>query len=50
MDTEELLVLISQFIERHPEAEQWGGDYIYQSDSAKEDAIELVANIFDNCF
>ncbi len=50
IDTEELLLLIAQFIEKHPLAKDCGGEYIYQSDEAQEDAIELVANIFENCF
>ena len=50
IDTEELLVLIAQYIEKHPLAKDCGSEYIYQSDSAQKDAIELVANIFENCF
>ncbi len=50
MDTEELILLIAQFIKKHPLAKECGGEYIYQDDEAQEDAVELVANIFDNCF
>lgn len=50
LDTEELLVLIADYIEKHPLAKELGGEYIYQNDKAQEDAINLVANFFDNCF
>ena len=50
VDNEELLALIADFIEKHPLAKELGGEYIYQNDKAQEDAISLVANIFDNCF
>lgn len=50
LDTDELLALIADYIEKHPLAKELGGEYIYQSDKAQEDAIKLVSNIFDNCF
>lgn len=50
MDKEELLVLITGYMEKHPLAKELGGEYVYQDDKAQEDAIELVANIFENCF
>jgi hypothetical protein len=50
LDTDELLVLIADYIEKHPLAKELGAEYIYQNDKAQEDAIKLVANIFDNCF
>ena len=50
IDTEELLLLISEYIEKHELAKELGGEYIYQDDKAQQDAIELVANIFENCF
>ena len=50
IDTEELLILISQYMEKHPLAKGCGGEYIYQDDEAQVDAVELVANIFENCF
>lgn len=49
IDTEKLLILISQYIDKHPTAKECGGEYIYQDDEAQVDAIELVANIFENC-
>ena len=50
IDTEELLILISQYTEKHPLAKECGGEYIYQDDEASIDAIELVVKIFENCF
>ena len=50
MDKEELLVLIAGYMEKHPLVKELGGEYIYQDGKAQEDAIELVANIFENCF
>lgn len=50
MDKEELLVLIAGYMEKHPSAKELGGEYVYQDDEAQEDAIELVANIFEKCF
>ena len=50
MDKEELWVLIAGYMEKHPLAKELGGEYVYQDDKAQEDAIELVANIFENCF
>lgn len=50
LDTDELLALVADYVEKHPLAKELGGEYIYQSDKAQEDAIDLVANIFDNCF
>lgn len=50
IDTEELLLLISEYIEKHKLAKELGGEYIYQDDKAQQDAIKLVADIFENCF
>ena len=50
MDKEKLLMLIAGYMKKHPLAKELGGEYIYQDDEAQEDAIELVANIFENCF
>lgn len=47
-DTEEVLVLLAGYIDKHPLAIECGGEYIYEDDKAQADAIELVANIFDN--
>ena len=40
--------IISKYAEKHPLAVECGSEYIYQSDKAQVDAIELVADIFDN--
>ena len=50
IDTEELLILISQYMDKHPLAKELGEEYIYQDDKAQQDAIKLVADIFENCF
>ena len=50
MNEEKLLILIAGYTEKHPLAKELGGEYVYQDDKAQEDAIELVANIFENCF
>ena len=47
-DTEEVMLLLANFIEKHPMAIECGSEYIMQSDKAQEDALELVCNIFDN--
>lgn len=47
-DMEEIKVLIAGYVERHPLAEECGGEYIWQDDEAQEDAIQLVCDIFDN--
>jgi hypothetical protein len=45
---EEIKALIAGFMERHPLVEEGGGEYIMQSDSAQEDAVQLVCDIFDS--
>lgn len=47
-DIEEIKALIARYVERHPLVEELGGEYIMQNDEAQEDAIQLVADIFDN--
>ncbi len=47
-DIEEIKALIAEYVERHPLVEELGGEYIMQNDEAQEDAIQLVADIFDN--
>jgi hypothetical protein len=47
-DVEEIKCLIAGYMERHPLVEECGGEYIMQNDEAKEDAIQLVCDIFDN--
>lgn len=48
IDIENLMVLIAGYAEKHPLAVKCGSEYIYQDDKAQEDALELVANIFDS--
>ena len=50
IDTEELLLLISEYIEKHELAKELCSEYIYQDDKAQQDAIKLVVDIFENCF
>lgn len=47
-DIEEIKALIAGYVKRHPLVEELGGEYIMQNDEAQEDAIQLVADIFDN--
>ena len=47
-DIEEIKALICGYVDRHPLVEERGSEYIWQNDEAKEDAIQLVADIFDN--
>lgn len=47
-DTEEVMLLLADFIEKHPMAIECGSEYIMQNDEAQADALELVCNIFDN--
>ena len=47
-DMEEIKALIAGYVERHPLAEELGGEYIMKDDEAQEDAIQLVADIFDS--
>lgn len=42
-----IIGLIDEFAEKHELAKECGAEYIYQSDRAQIDAIELVAKIFD---
>lgn len=44
---EKILELIEKYASKHDTAKECGGEYIYQSDSAQVDAIDLVSNIFD---
>lgn len=50
IDKEELLLLIANYMEKHELVIELGGEYIYQNDKAQQDAIKLVADIFENCF
>jgi hypothetical protein len=50
IDTEELLLLIAEYTDKHPLAKECSDEYIYQDAKAQQDAIKLVADIFENCF
>lgn len=45
--TEKIMNLIERYAEKHKLAKECGGEYIWQSDDAQENAIELVCDIFD---
>lgn len=45
--TEKIMNLIERYAEKHELAKECGGEYIWQSDDAQEDAIDLVCDIFD---
>lgn len=47
-DIEEIKALIAGYVTKHPLVEECGSEYIWQNDEAQEDAIQLVADIFDN--
>ena len=47
-DKEEVMVLLAEYIEKHPLAVECGSEYIMQDDKAQVDAVQLVCNIFDN--
>lgn len=44
---EKIMELIDKFSEKHKLAKACGSEYIYQSDRAQVDALELVGDIFD---
>ena len=44
---EKIMSLIEDYARKHDLAKECGGEYIYQSDRAQVDAIELVSKIFD---
>ena len=48
IDKENIVVLLTEYAEKHPLAVKSGSEYIYQDDKAQVDAIDLVASIFDN--
>lgn len=43
----EIMKLIEKYAKKHELAKECGAEYIFQSDRAQEDALELVGNIFD---
>ena len=47
-DKEEVMLLLAEYIEKHPLAVECGSEYIMQDDEAQFDALQLVCNIFDN--
>lgn len=47
-NTEEVMLLLANFIEKHPLAIDCGSEYIMQDDKAQVDALQLVCDIFDN--
>jgi hypothetical protein len=47
-DIEEIKALIDGYVDRHPLVEERGSAYIMQDNGAKEDAVQLVCDIFDN--
>lgn len=47
-NTEEIMLLLANFIEKHPLAIDCGNEYIMQDDKAQVDALQLVCDIFDN--
>ena len=47
-NAEGAMLLLANYIEKHPLAIELGSEYIMQSDKAQEDAVRLVCDIFDN--
>lgn len=47
IDKEKVIELIEIYAKAHESAVICGSEYIYQSDRAQEDALYLVADIFD---
>jgi hypothetical protein len=47
VDKEKVAELIELYAKAHELAVTCGSEYIYQSDRAQEDALDLVADIFD---
>ena len=44
---QKIMELIEGYSQKHDLAKECGSEYIYQSDKAQVDALELVADIFD---
>ena len=42
-----IMELIADYVENHQSAKSCGSEYITQSDTAQEDALQLVCDIFD---
>ena len=47
-DADKIFKLLEKYINDHPLAEKYGSEYITQSDSARDDALYLVCDIFDS--
>lgn len=47
ISVDELYAKLDTYASKHDLAVECGAEYIYQSDSAQEDALSLVADIFD---
>ena len=44
---EKIIALIEKYADKHELAKDCGSEYVWQSDKAQVDAIELVGSIFD---
>lgn len=44
---EKIMALIENYADKHELAKECGAEYVWQSDKAQVDAIELVGRIFD---
>lgn len=44
---DKIMNLIEKYAEKHELAKECGSEYIFQSDRAQIDALELVGDIFD---
>ena len=48
MDAEKrIMQLIHRYADKHELAKSCGSEYIWQSDEAQDDALQLVCDIFD---
>lgn len=47
ISVDELYAKLDTYASKHDLVVECGAEYIYQSDSAQEDALSLVADIFD---
>jgi len=47
IDKEKVIKLIETYAKKHESAVTCGSEYIYQNDRAQFDALDLVADIFD---
>ena len=49
INMDKLQTLILNYATTHELAVKCGSEYIFQSDNAQVDALNLVGDIFDNC-